>query len=117
MKPEPPAPATNVVSGKLNHNGDGGGAPALEAIPSLEDKNAERPPDDRPSLTEGAIDRRMRRVFTAKADGTFKVPAKFVEEFRKKGPARKSLEKILASCGYDAVFRLQQLFLVLCTSS
>ena len=43
----------------------------------------------------------MRRVMTPRSDGSLKVPQKFVDEWKKKGTARKSLEKILASVGYD----------------
>ena len=70
-------------------------------IPDIRDCSAQRPPANQPSLTSAAIDRRLRRVFTPKANGSFKVPAKFVEEWRKGSTARKSLEKILASVGYD----------------
>ena len=38
---------------------------------------------------------------TPRSDGSLKVPQKFVDEWKKKGTARKSLEKILASVGYD----------------
>ena len=70
-------------------------------IPLLNDTMAETPPRHAPSLSPGAIDRRFRRVFQPKADGTFKVPQRFVEDFKKKGSSRKSLEMILASCGYE----------------
>ena len=72
----------------------------LSAIPMEDDETAVAPPKSELSLSRGAIDKRMRRVFTPRTNGTFKVPAKFVQEYQKKGSARKSLEKILASCGY-----------------
>ena len=71
-------------------------------IPVLGDQHAPQPPKHEPSLTPGAIDRRMRRVFTPHADGTCKVPQKFVDQWKQRGKARKSLEAIMASCGYSA---------------
>ena len=74
---------------------------AISAIPVQGDTKAEAPPRNDLSLSRSAIDKRLRRVFTPRTDGSFKVPARFVEEYKKKGTARKSLEKILASCGYS----------------
>ena len=71
------------------------------AIPVLGDQSAPEPPKDQPSLSPSAIDKRMRRVMNARADGSYKVPSRFVDEWKKRGTARKSLEKILASVGYD----------------
>ena len=67
----------------------------------LGDAKAVAPPKHEPSLSPGAIDRRFRRVFEAKADGTFKVPQRFVDDFKRKGSSRKNLQAILASCGYE----------------
>ena len=92
-QPPPMNPSTQAAHAAL--------ATTEGAIPSLDDEESERPPHNEPSLTPGAIDRRLRRVVTPKADGTFKVDKRFVEEFHKKGTARKSLEKIFASCGYN----------------
>ena len=70
-------------------------------IPSLDDENAPKPPPQECSLSPSAIDKRMRRVFTPRANGSFKVPERFVNQWRANKPgSRKSLEKILASCGY-----------------
>ena len=85
--PIPPAAAAPFVS--------------TDAIPLLGDKKAPEPPKNEPSLSPSAIDKRMRRVMTPRSDGSLKVPQKFVDEWKKKGTARKSLEKILASVGYD----------------
>ena len=63
---------------------------------------APAPPKNAPSLSTSAIKNRLRRVFEPRADGSFKVPQRFVEEFRKKGTNRTNLEHILASCGYSA---------------
>ena len=70
-------------------------------VPLLSDMAQPSPPRNSPSLTPGAIDRRMRRVFTPKANGEFKVSSKFVAEWQKGGAQRKSLQKVMASCGYD----------------
>ena len=75
----------------------------LQSIPVKDDVNHPSPPKKNLSLSPGAVDRRMRRVFEPRANGSHKVPERFVAEWKKKGAARKSLEKILASCGYDVV--------------
>ncbi|CAE7288842.1 unnamed protein product [Symbiodinium sp. KB8] len=79
------------------------------AIPVLGDQSAPEPPKDQPSLSPSAIDKRMRRVMNARADGSYKVPSRFVDEWKKRGTARKSLEKILASVGYDPEAFVQEL--------
>ena len=73
----------------------------LGTIPVQGDAKAQAPPQNHASLSQGAIDKRLRRVFTPRTDGSFKVPMRFVQEFQKKGAARKSLEKVLASCAYN----------------
>ena len=75
-------------------------APAAR-VPHLSDNNAPAPEKSQPSLSPGAIDKRLRRVMTPRTNGTFKVPEKFVQQWRKGGAQRKTLESILASCGYD----------------
>ncbi|CAE7223040.1 unnamed protein product [Symbiodinium sp. CCMP2592] len=82
--------------------GDGG-------IPNLDDFDAPRPSPEEPSLSAGAIDRRMRRVFTIKASGEYKVCSKFVDMWKKKGSSRETLGKIFASCGYSAEAFVTQL--------
>ena len=77
-----------------------------QEIPSLDNSRAPRPSPTAASLTEGAIDRRMRRVFTAKASGEFKVGKKFVEMWQKRGTSRMNLINIFASCGYNPVLWL-----------
>ncbi|CAE7194944.1 unnamed protein product [Symbiodinium sp. CCMP2592] len=95
VAPEPELP--ELLTGE-DHDGD---AASMLNIPDLCDKQAPSPPPSEMSLSDGAIDRRMRRVFTARVDGTVKVPQKFVDQWRKRGDARKSLQKIFASCGYN----------------
>ena len=92
----PPKPEVAQVSTAGMHAGKGMGN-----IPRLNDVRADRPPRDECSLTPSAIDKRLRRCMAPRVDGSFKVPMRFVHQWRKSGPARKSLEKILASCGYD----------------
>ena len=84
--------------------------PALLAtqIPSIDDSVAARPARHITSLSPAAIDRRLRRVMTPKTNGELKVPERFVTQWKKGGASRKSLEAILASCGYDvdSVFKI-----------
>ena len=108
-KAEEPKSAPSKVEACLdesdNEDGQASSLPPSE-IPSLADVQAPKPPGNEPSLSPGAIDRRARRVFTPRVDGTFKVPQRFVDQWRRKGQARKNLGKILASCGYDVVMPL-----------
>ena len=76
-------------------------------IPDISDVQAPRPNRTQTSLTSAAIDRRLRRVMTPKSNGQLKVPARFVEQWRKGGTSRKSLEKIMASVGYNPDWGLQ----------
>ncbi|CAE7267403.1 unnamed protein product [Symbiodinium sp. CCMP2592] len=103
VAPEPELP--ELLTGE-DHDGD---AASMLNIPDLCDKQAPSPPPSEMSLSDGAIDRRMRRVFTARVDGTVKVPQKFVDQWRKRGDARKSLQKIFASCGYNPEAFIQEL--------
>ena len=103
---DPDKPATQSEAPVTAATAEAAAPPLLGTKPS--------PPRNAMSLSPGAIDRRLRRVFTPKANGEYKVSAKFVAEFKKGGPARKSLEKILASCGYDPEPRLQMVISASC---
>ena len=70
-------------------------------VPLLSDKSYPAPPRNQLSLSRSAIDKRMRRVFTPKASGEFKVSERFVAEWKKGGQHRLGLEKVMAACGYD----------------
>lgn len=76
-------------------------ASQLSTAPTLADNHAPTPDKSQPSLSPGAIDKRLRRVMTPRTNGSLKVPQKFVDQWRKGGAQRKTLESILASCGYD----------------
>ena len=122
VKPEDEETAERKVTANDNEVDDtknqNGLSPTFEppAVENLEDIPLEgevaTPPKNTPSLTQSAIDKRLRRAATPRADGSYKIPVRFVEMFRKKGAERKSLESILASCGYDVVplLLVEQLF-------
>ena len=75
----------------------------ISDVPQLEDKQAPVPPRNAPSLSPSAIDKRIRRTFTKRVDGSLKVPERFYQDWLKKGEARMSLLRIFASCGYCPV--------------
>ena len=75
----------------------------MSNVPRLGDKHAPMPPRDQPSLSASAIDKRIRRTFTPRVDGSLKVPERFYKDWLKKGEARLALHQIFASCGYCPV--------------
>lgn len=52
------------------------------------------------SLSKDAIDKRLRRVFTPRADGTFQVSEEFVKQYMAKGASREALLVMFEKCDY-----------------
>ena len=73
----------------------------VEEVPDIEDQHAPRFETYEHHLSENAIRQRTKRIFTPRVDGSLKVSAKIFNEWKGKGPARKSLEQIFKSVGYD----------------
>ena len=85
-----------------------------EVMPSEADLAAIPPPP--PKLTEGAIDRRLRRIVTPKANGKLKVPQEVVNQFNDKDE-RKSLQAAFEKVGYNPDPSAAQAFLLKCQQS
>lgn len=69
--------------------------------------NAERA-DDRPgssapvpAMSKGAIDKRLRRVFTPLKDGSYRVPEEFVKKWDRPGADRDGLFVLFEKCNYE----------------
>ena len=98
-----PLPATPVQQPSTPASSVGGFAvkSVSDVIPSISDRSAPRPKAGELQLSPGAIYQRAYRIFQPRADGSLKVSAKIVEEWRQKGPPRQMLEQIFQQCGYD----------------
>ena len=70
-------------------------------IPSVDDVEAPRPQVGQHTLTPNAIRQRAKRIFTKRVDGSMKVSETIFQEWKSKGAARKNLETIFRSVGYD----------------
>ena len=89
-------------------------APTPEQIPSPNEQQVEEPQDEVPapdavpkpthapglSLSKDAIDKRLRRVFTPRADGTYQVSDEFVKQYTAKGASREALLVMFEKCDY-----------------
>lgn len=53
------------------------------------------------SLSKDAIDKRLRRVFTPRADGTYQVSDEFVKQYMAKGASREALLVMFEKCDYE----------------
>lgn len=54
-----------------------------------------------PALSKSAIDKRLRRVFEPRVDGTFLVDEKFLKQYANKGADREKLCQLFEKCNYD----------------
>lgn len=54
------------------------------------------------ALSQGAIDKRLRRIFTPRADGTYLVSSEFVKQYQQKGQDREKLLVMFEKCNYDS---------------
>lgn len=70
-------------------------------VPDIADKTAPRFRKGQHHITPNAIRCRARRIFTPRANGTYKVSDDIYNEWHGKGQPRKNLEDIFRSCGYD----------------
>lgn len=70
-------------------------------IPNIDDKNAPRFAVDQHHISQNAIKQRAKRIFTKRVDGSMKVSETIFNEWKGKGKARKNLEQIFKSVGYD----------------
>ena len=61
------------------------------------------PPEHRPEpeLSKQAIDKRIRRIFQPRADGTYQVSEDFVKQFNTKGEQRDALMIMFEKCNYE----------------
>ena len=53
------------------------------------------------ALSQGAIDKRLRRIFTPRADGSFLVSPEFVKQYQQRGQERDKLLVMFEKCNYD----------------
>ena len=66
-----------------------------------DDETAPRFGVDQHHLSENAIRQRAKRMFTRRVDGSLRVSETIFNEWKSKGKARKNLEQIFKSVGYD----------------
>lgn len=102
----PPAPATPAIKP----------TPSQAPVESMPPKPAEvGKPGDFPSLglSKEAVDKRLRRIFQPRADGTYQVSADFVKKYLAKGEEREKLLLMFEKCDYNPEDRLQQLLVLL----
>ena len=66
-----------------------------------------RPVPGKLRLSPEAIGSRLRRVFTPNVKGEYKVSMEIVEQWRKRGKGRTSLEQLFQSCGFDRDWGLE----------
>lgn len=79
--------------------------PPAQTSPVFEDDVPEFPspkPTQRPGqeLSQGAIYKRMNRIFTARSDGTYVVDGEFVKKW-KNLETRRELNVLFEKCDYD----------------
>ena len=70
---------------------------------SLASPAAVASPTERPgvALSQGAVDKRFRRIFQPRADGTYLVSEEFVKQFKSKGADREQLLLLFEKCDYS----------------
>ena len=54
-----------------------------------------------PALSKSAIDKRLRRVFEPRVDGTYLVDAQFLKQYANKGADREKICQMFEKCNYD----------------
>ncbi len=76
--------------------------PATQPDPE-EVKSPVATPAERPgaALSKDAIDKRLRRVFTPRSDGTYSVSPEFVKQFQARGSERQKLLVMFEKCDYN----------------
>lgn len=83
---------------------------SVEATPAAAVEPSEAPepaPVSRPgsepgeALSKSAIDKRLRRVFTPRADGTYSVSDDFVKKYMARGEERDKLLVMFEKCNYN----------------
>ena len=71
-------------------------------IPDVGDTTIRKPTAGKIRISQEAIDARLRRVFTPNIKGQYKLSAAIVEQWKsKKKNARKGLEQLFQSCGFN----------------
>lgn len=76
------------------------GADAAE-VPDIRDKAAPRFDVGEHHISQNAVRQRAKRIFTPRVDGSLKVSETIFKEWKGKGQARRNLEQIFKSVGYD----------------
>ena len=79
-------------------------SPVLQEKPKTEAQASPKrsPPEERPeeALSKNAIEKRLRRVFQARADGTYLVSEDFIKQYKSKGEDRNALMVMFEKCDY-----------------
>lgn len=70
-------------------------------VPDIQDQSAPRFGVGEHHISQNAIKQRAKRIFTKRVDGSMKVSETIFNEWKGKGQARKNLEQIFKSVGYD----------------
>lgn len=101
---EKPAGAETTKGSEV---GEGG-----KNVPPNPDEHVEAPCSERPppkQLSASAIDKRLRRLMTPRASGTFKVPQEVVDQWRDVA-TREKVMSMFEKCGYDPDPGFQKIF-------
>lgn len=72
-----------------------------DQVPTFGDDMAPRFDVGEHHISENAIRQRAKRIFTPRVDGSLKVSEAIFNEWKSKGQARRNLEQIFKSVGYD----------------
>lgn len=75
--------------------------PAWSEVPNLDDTTKPRPMPGTLHLSEGAIDQRLRRLMTPKANGQYKVSKDIVDMFNAGGKGKTNVFHMFQSVGFD----------------
>lgn len=78
------------------------------SVPDVSDTTLAKPEPGKLRISQEAIERRMRRVFTPNVKGEYKVSAEIVQQWKSK-KSRKSLEKIFQSVGFNTEMGCKQI--------
>ena len=87
--------------------GDESPQPATPKVEATSVEPAKSPVVEKPkeapqeALSKAAIEKRLRRVFTPRADGSFLVGPDFVKQFASKGADRDGLFVMFEKCNYE----------------
>ena len=70
-------------------------------VPDLGDSSKPSPAPQKLRISEAAADARLRRTMSPSLkDGSYKVSAEVLKQYRKGGKGKKSLLKLFETCGY-----------------